>query len=128
MGDDRAQKVLNLQENSADFFAASQIGLNAVAILGGILGEGAFRPYFMSFVSRFYTGPWSETISFALSFTLVTSLFILFADLMPKRLAMIAPEKISIAVINPIRYLFSCSNLWLGLLMPLPTCYSACLK
>jgi len=102
-GDDRAQKVLNLQENSADFFAASQIGLNAVAILGGILGEGAFRPYFMSFVSRFYTGPWSETISFALSFTLVTSLFILFADLMPKRLAMIAPEKISIAVINPIQ-------------------------
>lgn len=35
-GEDRAQKVLNLQENSADFFAASQIGLNAVAILGGI--------------------------------------------------------------------------------------------
>ncbi len=102
-GEERAQKVLDLQENSADFFAASQIGLNAVAILGGILGEGAFRPYFLNFVSRFYSGAWAESISFALSFTLVTSLFILFADLMPKRLAMIAPEKISIAVINPIQ-------------------------
>lgn len=102
-GDERAQQVLDLQENSADFFAASQIGLNAVAILGGILGEGAFRPYFLNLVTRFYTGEWAETISFALSFTLVTSLFILFADLMPKRLAMIAPEKISIAVINPIQ-------------------------
>lgn len=102
-GDDRAQKVLDLQENSADFFAASQIGLNAIAILGGILGEGAFRPYFYDFVNRFYTGPWAETLSFALSFTLVTSLFILFADLMPKRLAMIAPEKISISVINPVQ-------------------------
>lgn len=102
-GDERAQQVLDLQENSADFFAASQIGLNAVAILGGILGEGAFRPYFLNLVTRFYTGEWVETISFALSFTLVTSLFILFADLMPKRLAMIAPEKISIAVINPIQ-------------------------
>ncbi|WP_173910215.1 hemolysin family protein [Acinetobacter sp. Marseille-Q1618] len=102
-GDDRAQKVLDLQENSADFFAASQIGLNAVAILGGILGEGAFRPYFLSLVSGFYTGPWADTISFSLSFTLVTSLFILFADLMPKRLAMIAPEKIAVAVINPIQ-------------------------
>jgi len=102
-GDHRAQKVLDLQENSADFFAASQIGLNAVAILGGILGEGAFRPYIYNFVSRFYQGPWTENISFVLSFTVVTSLFILFADLMPKRLAMIAPEKIAVSVIEPIQ-------------------------
>ena len=102
-GDERAQRVMDLQENSADFFAASQIGLNAVAILGGILGEGAFRPYFMAFVAQFYTGPWAETIGFALSFTLVTSFFILFADLMPKRLAMIAPEKIAVSVIDPIQ-------------------------
>ena len=102
-GDARAQRVLDLQANSADFFAASQIGLNAVAILGGILGEGAFRPYFLALVNRFYQGPWTETIGFTLSFTLVTSLFILFADLMPKRLAMIAPEKIAVAVIDPIQ-------------------------
>ena len=111
-GEDRAQKVLDLQENSADFFAASQIGLNAVAILGGILGEGAFRPYILSFVNGFYSGPWAETISFTLSFTLVTSLFILFADLMPKRLAMIAPEKIAISVINPIQvFIVACKPL-----------------
>ncbi|MFP0369718.1 hemolysin family protein [Acinetobacter baumannii] len=102
-GEERAQKVLDLQEQSADFFAASQIGLNAVAILGGILGEAAFRPFFVNLVDRFYEGPWTQTIGFALSFTLVTSLFILFADLMPKRLAMIAPEKIAISVINPIQ-------------------------
>lgn len=101
-GEERALKVLKLQENSADFFAASQIGLNAIAILGGILGEAAFRPYFVEFVSRFYQGEWAETLGFALSFTTVTSLFILFADLMPKRMAMIAPEKIAISVINPI--------------------------
>lgn len=102
-GDDRAQKVLDLQEHSANFFAASQIGLNAIAILGGILGEAAFRPYFVHFVDQIYQGPWTENIGFTLSFTLVTSLFILFADLMPKRLAMIAPEKIAVSVINPIQ-------------------------
>lgn len=102
-GEERAQQVLDLQEQSADFFAASQIGLNAVAILGGILGEAAFRPFFVTLVDRFYEGPWTQTIGFALSFSLVTSLFILFADLMPKRLAMIAPEKIAISVINPIQ-------------------------
>lgn len=101
-GEERAGKVLKLQENSANFFAASQIGLNAIAILGGILGEAAFRPYFVEILHRFYVGSWVESVGFALSFTLVTSLFILFADLMPKRMAMIAPEKIAIAVINPI--------------------------
>lgn len=102
-GETRAQEVLDLQSNSADFFAASQIGLNAIAILGGILGEGALRPYFLELVQHFYQGTWAETLSFTLSFTVVTSLFILFADLMPKRLAMIAPERIAIAVINPIK-------------------------
>ncbi|MCJ8147332.1 hemolysin family protein [Acinetobacter sp. A3.8] len=101
-GDERALKVLKLQDNSADFFAASQIGLNAIAILGGILGEAAFRPYFVELVTRFYQGQGADTIGFVLSFTLVTSLFILFADLMPKRMAMIAPEKIAIRVIDPI--------------------------
>ena len=101
-GDERALKVLKLQDNSADFFAASQIGLNAIAILGGILGEAAFRPYIIDFVTRFYDWQGAETIGFVLSFTFVTSLFILFADLMPKRMAMIAPEKIAISVINPI--------------------------
>ena len=102
-GEERAQKVLDLQEQSGDFVAASQIGLNAVAILGGILGEAAFRPYIVNFVNRIYQGPWTENIGFILSFSLVTSLFILFADLMPKRMAMIAPEKIAVSVINPIQ-------------------------
>lgn len=103
-GDVRADKVLYLQEHSADFLAASQIGLNAISILGGILGEGAFRPYFAQMLSRFYTGEMLETVSFALSFTFVTLAFILLADLIPKRLAMIAPEKIAVTVINPISW------------------------
>ena len=67
-GELRAQKVLDLQAQSANFFAASQIGLNAIAILGGILGEAALRPYFVELMQHFYNGPWLETIGFALSF------------------------------------------------------------
>ncbi|MFT4021851.1 MAG: hemolysin family protein, partial [Acinetobacter sp.] len=111
-GETRAQEVLDIQENSADFFAASQIGLNAIAILGGIIGEPAFRPLFTSILNEFYQGAWTENIAFGLSFTLVTSVFILFADLMPKRLAMIAPEKIAVSVIKPIKvYIKICKPL-----------------
>lgn len=103
-GDERADKVLALQEHSADFLAASQIGLNAIAILGGILGEGAFRPYFVRLISTFYNGEMLDTVSFVVSFTVVTLAFILFADLIPKRLAMIAPERIAMTVIKPVSW------------------------
>ncbi|MBF7687001.1 hemolysin family protein [Acinetobacter rathckeae] len=100
-GDERAQKVLDVQAQSADFFAASQIGLNAAAILGGIVAEPAFRSFFADFLAQFFVGAWIEKAAFGLSFLVVTMAFILFADFMPKRLAMIAPEKIALAVINP---------------------------
>lgn len=101
-GDERADKILHLQEHSADFFATSQIGLNAVAILGGSVGESALRPYFMAWIGVVYQGQWLENIAFFTSFLVVTLLFILFADLIPKRLAMINPEKASLVVINPV--------------------------
>ena len=101
-GDERAHKVIALQAQSADFFAASQIGLNAIAILGGILGEGALRPFFLEWLALFYDGPGRDNLAFALSFVFVTTLFVLFSDLMPKRLAMIAPESTAMAVVRPV--------------------------
>lgn len=104
-GDERADKVLKLQENSADFFATSQIGLNAVAILGGSVGESALRPYFANWLGMVYQGVWLDSIAFFASFAVVTLLFILYADLIPKRIAMINPEKVALAVINPVTWL-----------------------
>lgn len=99
-----AQKVLTVQDQAGNFFAATQIGLNAVAILGGILGQAAFTPYIQYFISQFYNGDMLGTISFVLSFIFVTSLFILFADLMPKRIAMTAPEQVSIRLVSPLLF------------------------
>ena len=45
-GDKRAQKVLDLQVKPGPFFSVIQIGLNAIAILGGIIGETLFSPFF----------------------------------------------------------------------------------
>ena len=101
-GDNRANKILHLQENSAEFFATSQIGLNAVAILGGIVGESALRPYFIDLISPFYQGKMLDNIGFMMSFLVVTLLFILFADLIPKRIGMINPERVALAVIEPV--------------------------
>jgi CBS domain containing-hemolysin-like protein len=101
-GDVRAQQVLALQEHPGNFFTIIQIGLNAVAILGGIIGEAAFTPSFVEFITLFYQGPALQSLGFGLSVFSVTGLFILFADLMPKRLAMLAPEQVAVAVVRPI--------------------------
>lgn len=104
-GDARAEKVLMLQEHPGNFFTVVQIGLNAVAILGGILGESAFTPYFAALLALATDAAWVDAAAFTLSVFFVTSLFILFADLMPKRLAMIAPEKIAIRIVAPMLFL-----------------------
>lgn len=103
-GNVQAEAVLKLQENPGAFFAMIQITLNAIAILGGIVGEQTLSPYMQNVLQLFYQGPLLEQISFVLSFLIITSLFILFADLLPKRLAMILPEAVAVRVVTIMRW------------------------
>ncbi|MEN4973066.1 hemolysin family protein [Pantoea eucalypti] len=103
-GNVNAQRVLKMQETPGMFFTVVQIGLNAVAILGGIVGDAAFSPVFSGMFNRFVSPELAEQLSFICSFTIVTSLFILFADLTPKRVGMVAPETIALRIINPMRF------------------------
>ncbi|WP_282099129.1 hemolysin family protein [Thauera aromatica] len=98
-----AQRVLALQDSPGNFFTVVQIGLNAVAILGGIVGEQALSPYVAALLRPVYDGPVLGTASFVLSFSFVTALFVLFADLMPKRLAMVQPERVAVGLVRPMQ-------------------------
>lgn len=103
-GNINASRILKMQENPCMFFTVVQIGLNAVAILGGIVGDAAFSPAFYSLFVKYMSAELAEQLSFILSFSLVTGLFILFADLTPKRIGMIAPEAVALRIINPMRF------------------------
>lgn len=103
-GNANAAAVLKLQEQPGAFFAMIQIALNAIAILGGIVGEQALSPYVEQVLVMIYQGPLLGQISFLISFFTITSLFILFADLMPKRLAMIMPEAVAVRLVNLMRW------------------------
>ncbi|AIN17262.1 MULTISPECIES: hemolysin family protein [Yersinia] len=103
-GDINALRVLKLQETPGIFFTVVQIGLNAVAILGGIVGDAAFSPSFKVIFERVMSPELADQVSFICSFVLVTSLFILFADLTPKRIGMISPEAVAVRIVNPMRF------------------------
>ncbi|MCB5160845.1 hemolysin family protein [Marinomonas algarum] len=100
-GSIKAAAVIKLQQKPGAFFAMIQIALNAIAILGGIIGEQTLTPYIKEVVALVYSGPLLDQISFVLSFLSLTSLFILFADLLPKRLAIIMPEAVAIRMVTP---------------------------
>ncbi|MDD2744738.1 MAG: hemolysin family protein [Rhodocyclaceae bacterium] len=100
-GDLRAARVLALQNQPGHFFTAVQIGLNTVAILAGVLGEGAYAPVFSTFFSSLTNPSTAETLGSLTSFLIVTSAFILVADLLPKRIAIVAPEAIALRIAGP---------------------------
>ncbi|WP_021032932.1 hemolysin family protein [Pseudoalteromonas rubra] len=108
-GDLRARKVMHLQANAHQFFAAVQVVLNALAIVAGMIGESVFTPYlyqasllimqlFVTEVAQYHT--LLLQVSTVLSFLLITAMFVLFADLLPKRVAMVIPESIAMRFIG----------------------------
>ena len=97
-GDVRAFDVLNMQEHPGSFITVVQVVLNAVAISAGAVGESAISPYLQQLLN-------SEAVASVISFILITSLFSLLADLMPRRLAMSNSETIAVRLVRPMMLL-----------------------
>ena len=114
-GHQGAKKILELKLRPGHFFTVVTIGLNAVAILAGIIGESALTPYISELLTPWLAQPLLDNVSFMLSFVIVTSLFILFADLIPKRIAMMLPEPIALLIVKPMTLLLVCFSplVWL---------------
>ncbi|MEJ8846477.1 hemolysin family protein [Variovorax rhizosphaerae] len=106
-GDARADRVLRVQEQPGHYFTVVQIGLNAVAILGGVVGEGAFSPTFVQFFEQWTSPEAAARWAFACSFVVVISLFLVFADLFPKRLGMADPERLAVRMVGPMNVLIT---------------------
>ncbi len=117
-GDERAERVLQVQEHPGHYFTVIQMGVNTVAILGGIVGEGAFTPHFAQALSYVVTAEQAQTLGFAASFAVITALFIVLADLVPKRLSMNEPERVALVLVGPMQGLCT-------LLKPLAFAFSA---
>ena len=103
-GDGRAERALRVQEQPGEYFTVVQVGQNAVAILGGIVGEGAFSPSLTEMFGLWVSPSMAGTLGFLLSFFIVTSAFILLADLLPRRLSMNEPERYIVRVLAPMHW------------------------
>ncbi len=130
-GDARAEHVLQLQAQPGHYFTVVQIGLNAVAILGGVVGEGALSPSFARYFEIWLTPEAAQRGAFLASFAIIISVFLIFADLFPKRLGMNEPEQLAVRLVGtmqllitlfkPLVWLFTKSTDLLFKLLKLPT-------
>ena len=100
-GDHRAAKVLLLKDEPGNFFTVVQIGVNSVAILAGILGEKHVSDLVFNVLLPYLDVNVAQRVANIGSFLIVTLLFIQFADLIPKRVAMTFPETCAVNVIGP---------------------------
>lgn len=100
-GDRRATKIMLLKEEPGNFFTIVQIGVNSVAILAGIVGEKHVSDLLHAALLPYFDVAAAGQIANVGSFLVVTLLFIQFADLIPKRIAMSFPEPCALLVIGP---------------------------
>ena len=99
-GNQKAAQVLKLQEQPGRFITVVQIGLNMVAVLGGMIGEANLSLHLQSFLREYTDANWVESASSWIAFFLVTCAFILLADLIPKRIALINPEAVALRTVG----------------------------
>jgi CBS domain containing-hemolysin-like protein len=100
-----AQRVLDVQRNPGNYLTVVLITINALAILGGIVGEEFLTGLFTQLFLMFVEPPLANTLGFTFSFLLLTSVFIVVTDLIPKQVSMAAPEPLAIFCIGPMHVL-----------------------
>ncbi|MDM7457374.1 MAG: hemolysin family protein [Tepidimonas sp.] len=91
-----AQAVLRLQDNPTQFFSTIQMGNTTIALLNGIVGEGAFGSGLShSLQSLGMSEGLASALSTAVVVVGVTYVTIVFGELVAKRIGQSAPERIA---------------------------------
>ncbi|WP_028918648.1 hemolysin family protein [Pseudoxanthomonas suwonensis] len=103
----RAARALALAERPENFLSTVQIGITLIGILTGLFGGEAIGLAIGGWLSRVFPslGDAAGTLGKFLAVGLITYLTLIFGELVPKRLAITAPEKIAGIVAVPMGWL-----------------------
>lgn len=116
-GDPAATVAITLGQDPNRFLSTIQIGITAIGILSGIVGEAALAEPFALWLQDWGVAPrsseWGAT---TLVVIVVTYVSIVVGELVPKRLGQINPEGIALRVARPITALAALSRPFVYLL------------
>ncbi len=101
-GDRGAQAALQLSADPSLFLSTVQVGITTIGILSGAFGENAIaRQLVGAYEALPVIGTQAQTLATVSMVIIVTYLSVVFGELVPKRLALLAPEKFAARVARP---------------------------
>lgn len=101
-----AHKALHLSDNPNVFLSTVQIGITLISILVGIFSGNSIMEAAASFIAQVaYLAPYATQIASVAVVILVTFVSIVVGELLPKRIGMAYPEKISMIMAAPMTIL-----------------------
>ncbi len=94
-----ARAALALAEHPENFLSAVQIGITLVSILTGVFSGAAIGERIAGWLMRFeMLTPYAEEVGLGIAVVCITFVSIILGELIPKRLALLAPERIATIV------------------------------
>lgn len=99
-----ARAALALAEHPDNLLSTVQVGINLIGILGGVFGGDAIGRIIAGWLSGLFPAAqqYTSAIGVGAAVTLITAGYVIFGELIPKRLALTNPEKIAASVAIPL--------------------------
>ncbi len=105
-GNKGADITLELLESPNQFLSAVQIGITLIGILAGAFGGATVSIYLNNYLSSFsILAPYSDTLSIIIVVLIITYFSLVVGELVPKRIGLNNPEKISVKIARPLKIL-----------------------
>jgi putative hemolysin len=105
-GDKGAAEALKLSNDPNRFLSAVQVGITLIGILAGAYGQATVAGELDKLINPIpLLAPYSEAISTGVVVVILTYLSLIIGELVPKRLAMLFPERIASVVARPLHLL-----------------------
>jgi putative hemolysin len=105
-GDDKAARALALANNPDMFFSTVQVGITLIGILTGIFSGENLKGPVMEFFQRFEVlAPYSEGLATTTLVIFITYLTLVVGELLPKRIGLSRPERMSKILAAPMSFL-----------------------
>jgi putative hemolysin len=111
-----AKAALKLHHEPSYFLSTVQVGITSVGILSGALGEDILSEPLKQQLSKLpLLAAHADNIALTITVVLITYFSVVMGELVPKRLALLNPERIALIVARPMKILATISSplVWL---------------
>ncbi|MBV5287188.1 MAG: HlyC/CorC family transporter [Methyloversatilis discipulorum] len=97
-----AQAAVRLHDDPSNFLSTIQVGITSIGILSGAMGETVLADPLAAWLSGFpLIEPYARTVALSVVVVGITYFSVVVGELVPKRLALLAPEGIASLISRP---------------------------